>query len=110
MASEHVRELNDGDWQSEVLESNEAVLVDFWAPWCGPCRAVAPHVDSIAHAYEGKLKVAKINIDDNRGVPQQYNIRSIPTILLFKNGQVVDQVVGAVDREQLREMVEKVLG
>jgi thioredoxin 1 len=109
MASEHVKEFTDDNWQKEVLGATEPVLVDFWAPWCGPCRAIAPHVEALADAYQGKVRVGKINLDDNPQVPRQYNIRSIPTLLVFKEGKVVDQVVGAVGKDKLEEMVKKTI-
>lgn len=109
MASEHVVNVGDGDFKKEVLESSTPVLVDFWATWCAPCRAIAPMIDELAGQYQGKLKVAKVNIDENQDTPQQYGVRSIPTLLVFKGGQVVDQIVGAVPRARLEESVRKVV-
>ena len=90
---------NDMNFDQEVLKSDVPVLVDFWAPWCGPCRMVAPVIDEIAKEYQGKLKVVKLNTDDNQEVAYRYGIRSIPTIGIFNNGQVVDGVLGAVPKQ-----------
>jgi thioredoxin 1 len=102
-----VVEISDSDFKKEVLESAQPVLVDFWATWCAPCRAIAPLVEDLASKHKGKLKVAKVNIDDNQDTPQQYGVRSIPTLLLFKNGQVVDQIVGA-NKSRIEQAVAKV--
>jgi thioredoxin 1 len=107
MASPDVVILEDGTFDSEVLKSEIPVLVDFWAVWCGPCKAIAPVVDQIAKDFRGKIKVAKLDIDHHQVVPQKFNIRSIPTLLIFKGGRVVDTVVGA-DRSRLLESVKKV--
>jgi thioredoxin 1 len=109
MASTDVVTLEDATFDKEVLKSETPVLVDFWAVWCGPCKAIAPAVDELAKEYKGKLKVAKLDIDHHQQVPQQYGIRSIPTLLLFKGGRVVDTVVGAVPKSKLVEAVKKVL-
>ena len=109
MASAHVVELTDSNFQSEVLDSSVPTLVDFWAVWCGPCRAIAPTVEALAADYQGKVKFAKLNIDDHQSVPQQYEIRSIPTLLLFKGGQVVGQIVGAVPRAKIEEAIKQAL-
>jgi thioredoxin 1 len=106
MASEDVVTLQDGTFDQEVLKSETPVLVDFWAVWCQPCKAIAPAVDDLARRYKGKLKVAKMNVDDHQHVPQQYGIRSIPTLLIFKGGRVVDTVIGA-DKGRLEESVKK---
>ena len=98
MASPNTFEVTDANFQSEVSQSTLPVLVDFWATWCGPCRAIAPHLDALAQTYAGKLRVGKCDIDHNPGVPTQFEIRSVPTLLLFKNGQVTGQLVGAVPR------------
>jgi thioredoxin 1 len=109
MASENVFEATDSNFQTEVLDSKTPVLIDFWAAWCAPCRAIAPHVEALAGEYTGKIRVGKFDIDSNQGVPQQYDIRSIPTLLVFKEGKVVGQLVGAVPRAKIEEMVKKAL-
>ncbi len=90
--------VSDATFESEVLKSDKPVLVDFWAPWCGPCRMIAPIVEELANDYDGKATIAKVNVDDNPKISMQFGIRSIPTLLIFKNGQVVDQIVGAVPK------------
>jgi len=101
--------VTDASFEQDVLNSEIPVLVDFWAPWCGPCRMVAPVVDEIAEQYDGKVKVVKLNTDENPGIAGQYNIRSIPTLMIFKNGQRVEQVVGAVPKATLATTLEKFL-
>lgn len=105
-------EVNEADFKAQVLESDVPVLVDFWAPWCGPCRAVAPILEEMAQEYAGKLAIAKINVDDNNEISVQYGIRSIPTLLLFKNGQLVDTHIGLSPRgkSELVEFVQPHLG
>ncbi len=103
-------ELTDANFATTVEQSEVPVMVDFWAPWCGPCRLVGPIVEELAETYTGRLQVGKLNTDDNPAVASQFNIRSIPTILFFKNGQVVDHVVGAVPREKLQKKVDEILG
>jgi thioredoxin 1 len=109
MAGADVMNIGDGDFKKEVLESTEPVLVDFWATWCAPCRAIAPAIEELAGQYKGRIKVAKVNIDDNQDTPQQYGVRSIPTLLLFKGGRVVDQIVGAVPKAKLEDAIKKVV-
>jgi thioredoxin 1 len=109
MAGADVLNIGDSEFKKEVLESREPVLVDFWATWCAPCRAIAPAVEELATQYKGKVKVAKINIDDNQDTPQQYGVRSIPTLLLFKGGKVVEQIVGAVAKTRLEDALKKVV-
>ncbi len=107
MSSEHVKEATDQNFESDVLGSDKPVLVDFWAVWCGPCRALAPVVEELAGEKTDSLKVFKLNVDENPQVPAKYGVRSIPTVILFKDGQVVDQVVGAVPKSDLENLVSK---
>jgi thioredoxin 1 len=109
MASEKVLTFGDSNFDTEVLQSPVPVLVDFWASWCQPCKAIAPIVDALAEDFEGKVKVGKVNVDDNPATPAKYGIRGIPTIILFKDGKVVDQVVGAVPKAQLEALIKKTL-
>ncbi len=109
MAGKDVIQVGDSDFKKEVLESATPVLVDFWATWCQPCLAIGPVIDELATQYKGKVKVAKVNIDDNQDTPQQYGIRSIPTLLVFKNGKVVEQIVGAVGKAKLEAALLKVV-
>jgi len=107
MAGEHVQTFTDDNFDAEVLQSDLPVLVDFWATWCAPCRAVAPVVAQIAEERAGQLKVGKLDVDDNQAVAQKFGIRGIPTLLLFKEGQVAGQLVGAVPKTKLEEFVEQ---
>ena len=109
MANEHILELRDDNFQKEVLQSDTPVLVDFWAAWCMPCRAIAPAVEELATSYAGKVKVGKLNVDDHQGTPQSYGIRSIPTLLVFKGGKVVDQIVGAVPKGKIEDALRRAL-
>lgn len=102
----NVSELTDETFPSEVLESSEPVLVDFWAPWCGPCRQIAPLIDELASENEGAIKIGKVNIDDNPQVPQQYGVSSIPTLMLFKGGDVVERFVGVQPKARLQEALD----
>jgi thioredoxin 1 len=102
-----VTEVKEADFKEVVLESELPVLVDFWAPWCGPCRMVAPVVEEIAQQYEGKVKVVKLNTDENPQIASQYGIRSIPTLMVFKDGQKQEMVVGAVPKTTLANTLEK---
>ncbi len=105
----NIAEVNDSNFEAEVLQSTQPVLVDFWAGWCGPCRAVAPAVDAVATSYEGKLKVMKMNVDENNQTPTRYGIRGIPALLLFKDGKVAEQIVGNVPKDVIDQRVSKVL-
>ncbi len=99
--------ITDTAFETEVLGSDKPVLVDFWAEWCGPCRMIAPSVEAVAEEYEGKASIYKMNVDENLNVPQQYGIRGIPTLVLFKGGQEVERIVGAVSREAIAKVIEK---
>ena len=107
--AENVIEFSDQSFDSSVLESDVPVLVDFWAVWCGPCKAIAPIIEEIANDYDGKVKVGKVDVDNNNQVAMKYGIRSIPTLLLFKDGEVVDQVIGNVGKESIEGMLNKAL-
>lgn len=109
MASDKIVNVTDASFENDVLKSSEPVLIDFWATWCGPCRAIAPVVEQLAGEYAGKVKVAKVNIDENPKTPTQYDVRSIPTLLMFKGGKVVGQIVGAVPKPKIEELVKKAL-
>src|SRR3990172_12558942 len=105
MASEKIQPLTDNNFDQSVIQSAVPVLVDFWAEWCGPCRRLAPTVDELATDYDGRVTVGKLNVDDNPNVSMRYNIRGIPTLLLFKGGQIVEQVVGLADKDSLKKII-----
>ncbi len=107
MAGANVHEITDANFESEVLNSDIPVMVDFWAPWCGPCLMLGPTVDQIADEHVGEVKVCKVNIDDNPETPSKYGIRGVPTILFFKDGQMKNQVVGAVAKQHLEQVLSK---
>ena len=102
-------EINDSSFKSEVTDSQMPVLVDFWAPWCGPCRMVAPVLEELAKEYEGKVKVVKLNIDENQGTATEYGVRSIPTLILFKDGKECERMIGVQSKDNLKQMIDKVL-
>lgn len=106
--SDSVKTATDSNFATEVLRGDKPALVDFWAAWCGPCRAIAPVVEEIASEHQGKINVFKLNIDENPQTPAQFGVRSIPTVILFKGGQVLDQVVGAVPKAELKRLVDKI--
>jgi thioredoxin 1 len=102
-----VYHFSDTDFETQVLESKTPVLVDFWAEWCGPCHIVGPTVEALAKEYQGKIKVGKLNVDENQVTPGKYGIRGIPSLLLFKGGQVVDNIIGAAPKQQIANMLDK---
>jgi len=107
--TDNVKEYSANDFKSEVVESDTPVLVDFWAEWCGPCKVIAPVVEELAKDYEGKVKFGKVNVDDHNMVASEYGVRSIPTLLIFKNGAVVNQIVGAVPKEKITAILDTVV-
>jgi thioredoxin 1 len=109
MAGMNTKEFTDANFEQEVLKSDSPVLVDFWAEWCAPCRMMSPTVDAIANDFIGRAKVGKLNVDDNQVIAGRYNIRGIPTLLLFKNGQVQEQVVGATSKDHILKVLERYL-
>jgi thioredoxin 1 len=107
--SENIHHVTDDSFQNEVLSSQTPVLVDYWAEWCGPCKMIAPILDEVAKEYSGRLKIAKLNVDENQETPRRYGIRGIPTLMLFKNGSVEAQKVGAVSKSQLSAFIDSSL-
>ena len=109
MSGETIVHLSEGTFDAEVLRSSQPALVDFWAPWCGPCRAIAPVLEELAGEYKGKIKVAKVNVDDNKKLAGDHGVMSIPTMILFKDGKVVDKVIGLVPKDRLKALLDKAL-
>lgn len=107
MADERVIHVTDGNFEEKVLKSDLPTLVDFWAPWCGPCKAIGPMINELAGEFDGKVIIAKMNVDENPETPGKYGIRAIPTLIFFKDGEVADQVTGAVGKTQLVAMLQK---
>jgi thioredoxin 1 len=107
MAGNAIFEVTDQNFDQDVLKSDKPVLVDFWATWCGPCRAIAPIVEELANEYQGKIKVGKMDVDRNQATPMRYGVRGIPTLLVFKDGQVKEQIVGYVPKEQIQKALDK---
>lgn len=106
---EYTSEVDDNTFETKVLKSNHPVLVDFWAPWCGPCLAIAPTLEALAQEYGGKISIVKMNVDDNANVPASYGVRSIPFLVMFKDGKVFDTIIGAQPRAKLKDMLDKAL-
>ncbi|PYV58213.1 MAG: thiol reductase thioredoxin [Acidobacteria bacterium] len=110
MAGNGILEVTDASFDQDVLKADQPVLVDFWATWCGPCRAIAPIVDELAKEYQGKVKIGKMDVDRNNATPMRYGVRGIPTLLVFKNGEVKEQIVGYVPKEQIQKALDKHVG
>ena len=109
MASDLIKHISDASFEADVLQADKPVLVDFWAEWCGPCKAIAPALDDLATAYNGKLQIAKLNVDENRDVPAKFGIRGIPTLMIFNKGQLAATKVGALSKAQLTAFVDQTL-
>ncbi|MES2943849.1 MAG: thioredoxin TrxA [Pseudomonadota bacterium] len=109
MASELIKHTTDATFESDVLQSSQPVLVDYWAEWCGPCKMIAPILDEVATTYDGKLQIAKMNVDENRDIPAKFGIRGIPTLMLFKNGELAATKVGAMSKAQLTAFIDQQL-
>ncbi len=109
MANDNVLHVSDAEFDTQILQSDIPALVDFWAAWCGPCRAIAPVIEELADEYQGKVKIAKMNVDENPVTPGKYGIRAIPTLILFKGGSVVEQITGAVGKAMIESALQKAL-
>jgi thioredoxin 1 len=109
MASELIKHTTDATFETDVLKSSQPVLVDYWAEWCGPCKMIAPILDEVATSYEGKLQIAKMNVDENRDIPAKFGIRGIPTLMIFKNGELAATKVGAMSKSQLTAFIDQQL-
>jgi thioredoxin 1 len=109
MASELIKHVSDASFETDVLKSAQPVLVDYWAEWCGPCKMIAPILDEVATGYEGKLQIAKMNVDENRDIPAKFGIRGIPTLMIFKDGQLAATKVGAMSKSQLTAFIDQQL-
>lgn len=107
--SEYVKEVSDTSFEKDVLQSEQPVLVDFWAPWCGPCRMIAPTVEAVAEQYQGSASVVKVNVDENPSISQRFGIKGIPTLILFRSGKEEERIVGATSKESLSRLIEKSL-
>ncbi len=105
--ADHVHEVSDQSFEQDVLQSDKPTLIDFWAPWCGPCRVIGPIIEELAPSYEGKAKMVKMNVDDNPGVAQRFQVTAIPTLIIFKNGQVADRAVGLLPKNELKKFIER---
>jgi thioredoxin 1 len=109
MANEHIKPVTDATFENDVLHAAQPVLVDYWAEWCGPCKMIAPILDDVASGYEGKLQIAKMNVDENRDIPSKFGIRGIPTLMIFKNGELAATKVGALSKAQLTAFIDEQL-